>query len=123
MIKSILIVFIIVLLYFFTPRRPMPFIEITSKEAIKEVLQNTQSKDHDKWCEWYYGDFQEYHIFELKCIPNINPSSFFTIEKRYKIKKTLLKIDDSSPKGYAKISSKKERTYINIKEITIYWSK
>ena len=67
---------------------------IEDKQILKELLKDTQSKHNNKHCRWEYGYFKEYHLFSLSCVPKIEPSSFYTIEKRYKIKKKLLDIDD-----------------------------
>ena len=132
MLKGIFILLIslliIVFIYLFFPRQPMPFLEIENKKELKKILNDTKSKYDDKRCSWYYGHFQEYHLFELECLPKVEPGSFYTVEKRYKIKKSLLKIDDMYIVSYAsgdkerlsKIEDK-ERVSIAVRDIKIHW--
>ena len=74
--------------------KQVPYTEIQNQNLLKVILKDTKSKNNDKNCRWEYGWFQEYHLFALLCVPKVDPSSFYTIEKRYKIKKEFLKVDD-----------------------------
>lgn len=98
MLKGIFILLIsllsIVFIYLFFQRKPLEFKEIYTQQELYAILQDTSSKDISKHCGWEYGHTPDYHLFQNFCLPKVEPGSFYTVEKRYKIKKELLKIDD-----------------------------
>lgn len=93
---SIFAIFLAIALYFVCcPKKPISFVEIQDKYFLRDILKDKSSKGGDKNCRWDYGRVQEYHLFVLFCVDNAEDhGSFYTIEKRYKIKKKFLKVDD-----------------------------
>jgi len=94
-VSIFIVIFMIVIYLIGYQKKLIPYTEIQDKYFLKEILNDTSSKDgSDKNCRWEYGHFQEYNLFALSCVPKVDPSSFYTIERRYKIKKKFLTIDD-----------------------------
>lgn len=75
---------------------PIKPVVLEDTYRLKNKLNDISSSRHNHHCEWKYGYDNEYHIFMLVCLPWETENTTYQIaEKKYKIKQSLLKIDDT----------------------------
>ena len=97
------------------------------KFVLKQILNNTQNNNSHKSCRWEYAHTEKEHIFLYSCIPKKNQSSFYSIEKRYRISKKYLKVDNTymmfGKKILIRINEENNKITIGIplNMIHIYW--